>query len=86
VDFAQALDLADRVLLLPIYPARELPIPGVESAMIAALMKKQVVMLNLDQVAEWVAADRPSLIITAGAGNIDTLIDPIKKELEAQSC
>jgi hypothetical protein len=37
-------------------------------------------------VAEWVAADRPSLIITAGAGNIDTLIDPIKKELEVQSC
>jgi UDP-N-acetylmuramate--alanine ligase len=86
VEFAHALDLADRVLLLPIYPARELPIPGVESAMIAALMKKQVVMLNLDQVAEWVAADRPSLIITAGAGNIDTLIDPIKKELEAESC
>jgi len=86
VEFAQALDLADRILLLPIYPARELPIPGVESAMIAALMKKQVVMLNLNQVAEWVAADRPSLIITAGAGNIDTLIDPIKKELEAQSC
>lgn len=71
---------------MPIYPARELPIPGVESAMIAALTKKQVIMLMLDQVAEWVASDRPSLLITAGAGNIDTLIDPIKKELEEQSC
>ena len=85
-EFAQALDLADRVILLPIYPARELPIAGVDSSMIAIRMKKDVKILDLDHVAQWVSEERPELIITAGAGNIDTLISPIKQVLESQSC
>ena len=39
--FADALGLADELLLLPIYPARELPMPGVTSRMIADRMKEQ---------------------------------------------
>jgi UDP-N-acetylmuramate--alanine ligase len=85
-EFAQALDLADRVILLPIYPARELPIPGVDSSIIAILMKKNVKILDLNQVVQWVSEDKPELIMTAGAGNIDTLIDPIKQVFEEQSC
>jgi UDP-N-acetylmuramate--alanine ligase len=84
--FAQALDLADKLVLLPIYPARELPIPGIDSSIIANHMKKEVELLDLDQVTQWVSKENPMLIITAGAGNIDTLIDPIKQVLKAQAC
>jgi UDP-N-acetylmuramate--alanine ligase len=76
--FAESLDLADEVILLPIYPARELPIADVNSEMILnrmAIPNKQV--LSKEGVLQWVAAARPQLLITAGAGDIDTLINPI---------
>jgi UDP-N-acetylmuramate--alanine ligase len=76
--FAESLDLADEVILLPIYPARELPIADVNSEMILnrmALPNKQV--LSKEGVLQWVDAARPRLLITAGAGDIDTLINPI---------
>jgi UDP-N-acetylmuramate--alanine ligase len=76
--FAESLDLADEVILLPIYPARELPIADVNSEMILnrmALPNKQV--LSKEGVLQWVDAARPQLLITAGAGDIDTLINPI---------
>lgn len=92
--FAEVLDLADEVVLLPIYPARELPIPGVTSDMILEKMKsdhKQV--LNKEQLLQWVkekAADPITqsglgwLLITAGAGDIDTLVQPIKQIIETK--
>jgi len=80
--FAASLDLADEVILLPIYPARELPMAGVSSEMILNKMKntnKQV--LEKNELLEWVKKNRTELLITAGAGDIDTLVEPIKKEL-----
>lgn len=76
--FAESLDIADEVILLPIYPARELPIADVNSEMILnrmAIPNKQV--LSKEGVLQWVDAARPQLLITAGAGDIDTLINPI---------
>jgi UDP-N-acetylmuramate--alanine ligase len=82
--FAASLDLADEVILLDIYPARELPIEGVTSAIIAEKMSISAVhILSREAVLQWVEAARPSLLITAGAGDIDTLVDPIKKILES---
>ena len=81
--FAESLDLADEVMLLPIYPARELPIEGVSSEMILSKMNnenKQV--LNKDEVLEWIMNHEVELLITAGAGDIDTLIEPIKKIID----
>ena len=81
--FAESLDLADEIILLPIYPARELPIEGVSSEMILERMKnenKQI--LNKTQVLDWVKNNKAELIITAGAGDIDTLIEPIKNIIE----
>jgi UDP-N-acetylmuramate--alanine ligase len=80
--FAASLDMADEVLLMPIYPARELPIPGVDSEMIAARMKKKPRLLNrkeavLDALKEY----REGLLITAGAGDIDTMVDPIEQHI-----
>jgi UDP-N-acetylmuramate--alanine ligase len=80
--FAESLDIADEVFLLPIYPARELPIPDVNSEMILhrmAIPNKQV--LSKESVLQWVEAAQPALFITAGAGDIDTLINPIKERL-----
>jgi UDP-N-acetylmuramate--alanine ligase len=83
--FAESLDLADEVILLPIYPARELPIEGVESELILnkmAITNKQV--LRKDELTTWVKANRPALLVMAGAGDIDTLIKPVKEILENQ--
>jgi UDP-N-acetylmuramate--alanine ligase len=82
--FAEVLDLADEVILLPIYPARELPIEGVSSEMILHKMKnenKQV--LDKEQVKEWIKKefDRKGVLVTAGAGDIDLLVEPIKELL-----
>ncbi len=83
--FSATLDLADEVILLPIYPARELPMEGVSSDMLLhpmQLAKKQV----LDKTAflDWVNTNRPSLLVMAGAGDIDTLVNPAKDILMQQ--
>jgi UDP-N-acetylmuramate--alanine ligase len=86
--FATSLNLADHVLLLPIYPARELPVAGVNSALIANQMEKGKVQLIektalLQYLEEKISENRnkPQLIITAGAGDIDALVLPIAKIL-----
>jgi UDP-N-acetylmuramate--alanine ligase len=80
-EFAESLSLADETILLPIYPARELPIEGVTSSMIANQMKSNVQLIAFEDVATFVKSSQPSLIITAGAGNIDRWIEPIKNIL-----
>jgi UDP-N-acetylmuramate--alanine ligase len=80
--FADSLSAADEVVLLPIYPARELPIPGVTSEMIMHKMtNKNVVMLEKEAVSDWVKQQQPKLLVMAGAGDIDVLIRNIKKDL-----
>ena len=81
-EFAQSLSAADEVVLLPIYPARELPIPGVTSEMIAHKMSnKNVVLLEKEAVRDWVKKQQPKLLVMAGAGDIDVLIRNIKNDI-----
>lgn len=86
--FAKSLDLADDVILLPIYPARELPVEGVTSKLIFDKMKnKNKQILDKENLLEWMERNRPGLgrnglIITAGAGDIDALVLPIKDILD----
>jgi UDP-N-acetylmuramate--alanine ligase len=81
--FAEVLDLADEVLLLPIYPARELPMEGVSSEMILNKMKnKNKRVLSKGELLEWVKNNKTELLITAGAGDIDTLVEPIKEMIK----
>jgi len=83
--FAEVLDMADEVFLLPIYPAREMPVEGVTSEMLrnkmqegkAAVISKEEMLAVLDDMK--VYGDIPELLITAGAGDIDTLVPKIKK-------
>ncbi len=81
--FAASLDEADEVLLLDIYPARELPMEGVTSAMIMKLMKNEhVSIVTKEELINYVKDNEQSLLITAGAGDIDKLTKDIKELLD----
>ncbi|WP_083262666.1 UDP-N-acetylmuramate--L-alanine ligase [Roseivirga sp. 4D4] len=80
--FSRSLSLADEVILLDIYPARELPIEGITSDMlldgINTDKKIKTSKENLiDQINEWT----PEVLLTIGAGDIDKLVEPIKNAL-----
>lgn len=84
--FAEVLDMADEVILLPIYPARELPIEGVNSEMILSRMKlkdKQVMSKEelKASVKNLVRGDTNQgvVFITAGAGDIDAMLNELKE-------
>jgi UDP-N-acetylmuramate--alanine ligase len=83
--FAEVLDMADEVILLPIYPARELPIAGVSSEMILDKMKsKNKRVLDKEELKNWIRKDfnkQGKVLVTAGAGDIDLLVEPIKEIL-----
>jgi UDP-N-acetylmuramate--alanine ligase len=83
--FSESLSLADEVLLLDIYPARELPIPGVTSEMLLKdieTRKKSVIQKEdlLDELKEC----KPEVLVTLGAGDIDRLIPMISKWMSSQ--
>jgi UDP-N-acetylmuramate--alanine ligase len=81
-EFAKVLDSADEVILLPVYPARELPIDGVSSELISVKMDAvQKRILNKAEVLAWAAKIKPEekiLLITAGAGDIDEIVHPLE--------
>ena len=83
VEFGHALSLFDEVLLLDIYPARELPIPGVDSHLIAKSVSSPCSVINKDDVVHKVLLSRPDVLVTMGAGDIDRLLPKMKSELEA---
>lgn len=88
--FAGSLSLADRVLLLPIYPAREQPIPGVTSEMILdkvessdrLLVTKEGLMNWMSEHAQHQDRDFGEVIVMAGAGDIDALVEPVHQLIE----
>ena len=81
--FAAALDKADEVILLPIYPARELPIEGVTSSTILDLMgNKKIQLLSKETMLYWVATNKPELLLMAGAGDIDALVKQVAEILK----
>ena len=76
--FAAALDELDRPILMDIYPAREEPIPGVDSQLIMDKMqnpRKQ--HLNREEILNYVQENNISVLMTLGAGDIDRLIEPL---------
>ncbi|NLR64076.1 UDP-N-acetylmuramate--L-alanine ligase [Chitinophaga varians] len=79
--FAESLSLADEVVLLPIYPARELPIEGVTSEILAKKITVPVQIMQKEEVLDWLKKTPVPLLITAGAGDIDQLKGPISQLL-----
>jgi len=82
-DFAAMLELADETILLPIYPARELPIAGITSEWLASKMNGKVQVMSKDELLEYVKKNPPAMLITAGAGDIDKMVEPLKNCLLA---
>lgn len=81
--FAKALSIADEVLLLEIYPARELPMEGVTSDLIfQKLTCKEKINTSKGAVVELVKDKKIEVLVTIGAGDIDKLISPLKEVLE----
>lgn len=77
--FVETLDKADEVILLPIYPARELPIEGVTSEMLLDKMKlKNKQVMTKEALFEWASTTNDKLIVMAGAGDIDACITKVK--------
>lgn len=81
-EFAEALSLADKVILLDIYPARELPIPGVTSEIIFKDIKAEKVLLQRKDLMEFLENEPVEVLVTLGAGDIDRFVGDIAKMLE----
>lgn len=78
--FASSLSLADQVLLLDIYPARELPIEGVSSQLIFdRITSPEKIMCSKNNLLEYLNNSKIEVLITMGAGDIDQCITPIKE-------
>ncbi len=83
-EFARSLALADTIYLLDIYPARELPIEGVDSAMLLAkIPATDKHLVAREDLLGRIAASPPELLVTIGAGDIDKLVSPIKSILQS---
>ncbi len=76
--FSQALSLADEVILLPIYPARELPREGVNSQMLIPAITKPVKLVEKDNLLKNIEPKVGDVWVTLGAGDIDAFVQPIK--------
>lgn len=80
-EFSKVLSEADKVILMPIYPAREEPIEGVTSDVLASLIKTDVEVLGPKGVLERIESIQQGVILTVGAGNISLLVEPIRELL-----
>jgi len=78
-DFAKSLEELDHIILLDIYPARELPIEGVTSEMLLKkINKSEKILLEKEQIIPYLKTIKPEVLITMGAGDIDRLVSEIK--------
>lgn len=81
--FAEILDQLDETILLPVYPAREKPVPGVSSKMIFDKMKSpNKKMLKMEDLPGELDVSKIDVLATIGAGNIDRLTGPIERKLK----
>ena len=81
-DFAKALSLLDGLILMEIYPARELPIEGVTSSMLLDKIElPDKILCSKQQVLDEINRRNVEVLVTLGAGDIDQLVQPIKNIL-----
>lgn len=83
--FAAILDVLDETILLPIYPAREKPVEGVSSELILNEMKSgNKRLLAKSEIPEKLDVSKLDVLITIGAGDIDTLVKPIEDKIRKE--
>lgn len=84
-EFATALSIADKLILLDIYPAREAPIEGVTSDMIFRNVTcPEKIMLRKEELLGYLGKEQVDVLMTVGAGDIDRLVEPIAAMLEGR--
>ncbi len=80
--FVEALSKLDELVLMDIYPAREKPIPGINSsALFSKINIENKHHLSTPEILTHFANNKPEIILTIGAGDIDKLINPLKMKL-----
>ena len=83
-EFAEALSLADRLLLMEIYPAREKPIEGITSSVLLEKVScKEKQICSKEELLETIRQINPELIMTMGAGDIDRFVPQIETLLKS---
>ncbi len=79
-DFVRSLNLLDELILLDIYPAREQPISGISSqVLLDRCSNPSKILLAKEEVAGYLENNKPEVLISLGAGNIDQLVEPLTK-------
>ncbi|MGY6522583.1 MAG: UDP-N-acetylmuramate--L-alanine ligase [Mongoliitalea sp.] len=82
-DFSKSLSLADHVVLLDIYPARELPMEGVTSAMLLDdILSQEKTLQTKENLIPYLEQHRPEVLVTIGAGDIDRLVESLTKFMQ----
>ncbi|MEG2791609.1 MAG: cyanophycin synthetase, partial [Odoribacter sp.] len=85
-DFARSLSLADEVVLLDIYPARELPIPGITSEVIRERLTVTGRILSKEGLKDYIRNEfQKGILVTMGAGDIDRMVEEIRTDLMAKN-
>ena len=83
--FAEALSMADEVVLLPIYPARELPIEGVTAELIARELTAPYRIVELEELAATIEQMKTDVVVSFGAGSIDRQTEALAAVARAKS-
>ncbi|MGM0565927.1 MAG: UDP-N-acetylmuramate--L-alanine ligase [Bacteroidota bacterium] len=84
--FAKSLQMLDKVILLPVYPAREEPIPGVSSRLILEKMNHSgKYLVEKNEFLDTIKSLQPEIFVTMGAGDIDRFVEPVKACFEAKN-
>ena len=83
-EFAEVLSLCDRVVMVPIYPARELPIEGVTSELIGRDITTEWELVERFDVAEYLKGVETDVAVTFGAGNIDVICNDVAAVLHSK--
>jgi len=82
-EFANALEVLDEIILLDIYPAREKPMEGITSSYLLSLIKnKNKKLLKKEELVPDLQKNKPEILLTMGAGDIDKLVDELENNLK----
>ena len=84
-EFAAALSHADEAVLVPIYPARELPIEGITSEIIADRVSVPCTICERENLAAYLGEHQTDVVVTFGAGNIDAYCEDIAATLRKKA-
>lgn len=83
--FAEALDAADEVALIELYPARELPIPGISSKTIFDRLKNEnKIMISKEHFVDTMKNRNFEILLTLGAGDLNLCVPPLVQALKTE--